>query len=43
MPKILISNKNANEINLLIKIDSQIRLESKSQLNSISKKIPKIM
>lgn len=29
------SYKNVNEINLLIKIDSQIRLESKQQLHAI--------
>lgn len=32
--KILMSNENANEINSLIKIDSQIRLENESQINA---------
>ena len=36
--EMLISNKNANGINSLIKIESQTRLESKSHLNTIGRK-----
>lgn len=35
---IYVSYKNTNEINLLIKIDFQIRLQSKSQLHAIFKR-----